>query len=127
MEETVGELYHEMIDKDDDLACIAKVERFNCANNNEDYIPPIKVSFHDESKALQFLKNAKYLKYIPFYKSVYCSRDLTRDEQKDRKILVSELKSKIKQFPENNWVIRHGKVTSNGIWKKRSYEGCDIY
>ena len=124
--ETVGELYHEMFDKTDDLTCIVKVERFNCTNKSDEYIPPIKVSFQNETKALEFLQNSNYLRYIPFYKAVYCSRDLTRDEQKERKILVSKLKSKITQFPENNWVIRHGKVTSNGIWKKRSYEGCDI-
>ena len=77
--------------------------------NNEEK-RPIRVKFDRPETAREVLKSAKNLKLSRKYKQVYLSPDMTPEQRADQKILVDELKEKIKNNPEQRFFIKGGKV-----------------
>ena len=55
----------------------------------------LRVSFSDEDATKTILDNAKVLKEIPTYKSVYINPDRTRQQQENNKRLREELKKDV--------------------------------
>ena len=82
---------------------------------------PIRVIFRDRSIiALMVLKSSNKLSSTDSYGSVFCARDLTYEERKERKSLVQKLRIKIDNKPERYWSIQNGNVVDKGPVKGRT-------
>lgn len=72
---------------------------------------PIRVKFDRSDTVYEVLRTAKNLKLTTSYKqTVYLSADRTPDQRVAQKKLVEELKEKVRENPEQHYVIKGGKV-----------------
>ncbi len=81
---------------------------------NSGKAPPVLVKLKSEKESMHVLRNANKLSKVRCFRAVFITADLGEDELKNRRELVTKLKEKITKFPEEHWIIRDGKVTSNG-------------
>ena len=95
----------------------AIIRKFFLGNGSE---KPVKVCLKTEEAALTVLRNSFKLKQDNTFKTVYVSRDRTRVEQMEHKLLVSQLKAKIIDDPGTRWIIK------NGIIQESNYSNTRI-
>ena len=72
----------------------------------------MKFSLGSQSHVAQVLKNAKKLRNVDGYGSVYICPDRSPDERKAYKKLVEEVKKKRDTESDKVHIIRHNKVVS---------------
>ncbi len=82
--------------------------------NDSGKAPPVLVKLKDDKEVSHVLKGAKNLAKFQALKKVFISRDLGVEEQEARRAVMLKLKDKIKDFPEEHWVVRNGMITSKG-------------
>ena len=84
--------------------------------------PPVLVTMNNEKEAKAILGNARKLRSNRQYNDVYISSDKSVEERTEQKALWDKLKSKIKEFPSQHWIIRDGEVTKGKhVPKSESY------
>ena len=76
--------------------------------------PPVLVRMENEKEAKAVLRAAKKLSQIKELRNVYIAADLDTESRAKRKKLREELKKKIKDSPQQHWIIREGEVKSVG-------------
>ena len=79
--------------------------------------PLVRVDLGSEKLAQTLVRHAPFLNGLDLYDNrngVYIRKDLTVEERGRRRTLLETLREKIREFPNQHWVIRDGKVTSVG-------------
>ena len=82
--------------------------------------PPVLVTMKSSSEAQHLIKQAYRLNKIKHLRRIFLTADLSKDARVERGKAIEELKKKIRDFPEQRWVIRQGTVTSVGRFTERS-------
>ena len=81
---------------------------------NSGKAPPVLMTMRSASEAQYLIKNANRLSKVDHLRRVFVTEDLSKDAREKRRKVIEDLKKKIKDFPEQRWVIRQGAVTSVG-------------
>ncbi len=81
---------------------------------NSGRAPPVLVTMKCSDEARLVVKHAGRLSKVKELRRVYVTPDLSKEERDKRIKLKDEIKEKIKEFPEQHWVIRQGTVSSIG-------------
>ncbi len=76
--------------------------------------PPVLVKLNNDKEVSHILKGAKNLAKYQALRKVFISVDLGVEQREERRALMLKLKEKIRDFPEEHWVVRDGMVTSKG-------------
>ena len=79
--------------------------------------PLVRVDLGSEKLAQTLVRHAPFLNGLDLYDNrngVYIRKDLTVEERGRRRTLLETLREKIREFPNQHWVIRDGMVTSVG-------------
>ena len=79
----------------------------------DDAIRPVKFSLRSQAHVTQVLKNARKLRTIEEFRSVYICPDRSSEERKAYKKLVEEVKQKRDTETDKVHFIRHNKVVSH--------------
>ena len=72
----------------------------------------VKVKFSNSAAVYQILANARKLKEVEKFKTVYVSPDRAEEDRIKNRELVRELKKLISEKPTMRHFIRHGKLIS---------------
>ena len=80
--------------------------------SRSDSTRPVKFCLRSHAHVAQVLKNARKLRTVDGYKSVYICPDRSVEERKAYKKLVEELKVKRNTETDKVHLIRHNKVVS---------------
>ena len=84
---------------------------------NDSKAPLVRVELGSEKLAQTLVRYAPSLNGLAVYddrKAIYIRKDLTFEERGRRRTLLETLRGKIREFPDQHWVIRDGMVTSVG-------------
>ena len=94
------------------IANIDKINRLGQRVNNKNR--PLKIKLNTETEQRNVMSKARALKDLRQYDRVYISRDMTPLEQRQRKVLVIEMKKKQAEAAaagtQDKWIIRKGRV-----------------
>ena len=79
----------------------------------------IRMVFSNPWTVISILESAYKLKSgSEPYRGVYLTKDRSDEEMRQHRVLVSELRQNIKDYPNDFWVIKNGKVVNNGHYSK---------
>ena len=79
----------------------------------------IRIVFNNQWTVDNILESAYKLKTgSELYRGVYLAKDRSEEEMKQHRVLVSELKLKIKDHPTTRWAIQNGKIINKGQFSK---------
>ncbi len=87
-------------------------ECYRVGATETDKIRPMKVKLTSPDAVKLILRKTKYLKRDVRYKSTYIAQDRTLKERVEHKLLVDELKNRIKEHANQHHYIRNSKVIS---------------
>ena len=87
--------------------------------NKKDGRCTIRLVFSNQWTVDQILESAHMLKTGPeLYHGVYLNRDRTEEEMREHRVLVSELRLKIREHPTTRWAIQNGTIVNKGHYSK---------
>ena len=76
--------------------------------------PSVLAKLKSDKEVKQVLKSAKNLAKFRALRKVFITADLGVEQREERRALMLKLKDRIRDFPEEHWVVRDGMVTSKG-------------
>ena len=91
---------------------------WHSVGSRNDLTMSVRVVLRDRRLVNEAIKRScVFRQFGAHFENVYITPDRTFEQLKMRRKLVDQLKLKIKEYPKIHWVIKNGKVESNGAFK----------
>ena len=87
--------------------------------NESGKAPPILITVNCSKEAHLLVRHASRLSRVKGLRRVFVTPDLSKDDRDKQRKMNENLAKKIKEFPEEHWVIRQGVITSTGKFTPR--------